>query len=272
MRAKRAWTARSRRARRRPRRACPNGVRRRCGSHDRTAHRRGCTRDMHRTSRSITTSSPSRGSSTPSPIASTPPRRRRRSRGERRRCRHATGHPEVEVVQGPMRAGARAPRRDRAAGPAPRRARRSPDRPCRSGARLACRDEYVRASSRARKGGAAGMSDLEELQAGLAHILGSPRVEGRLEMVVRRPAENEQEVLAEARIESGQGMVGDRWISSRSLARGRGDADERAMRRRACGRGRPMATRRRPALRRRGPQRGTCRPGAGSASARWCSR
>ena len=57
------------------------------------------------------------------------------------------------------------------------------------------------------------MSDLEELQAGLAHILGSPRVEGRLEMVVRRPAENEQEVLAEARIESGRGMVGDRWIS-----------------------------------------------------------
>lgn len=57
------------------------------------------------------------------------------------------------------------------------------------------------------------MSDLEELNAGLAHVLGSPREEGRLEMVVRRPAENEREVLAEARIEPGRGMVGDRWIS-----------------------------------------------------------
>ncbi|HET6712397.1 MAG TPA: MOSC domain-containing protein [Actinomycetota bacterium] len=57
------------------------------------------------------------------------------------------------------------------------------------------------------------MSDLEELQAGLARILGSPREEGRLEMVVRRPAENEREVLGDARIEPGRGMVGDRWIS-----------------------------------------------------------
>ena len=57
------------------------------------------------------------------------------------------------------------------------------------------------------------MSDLEELNAGLAHILGSPREEGRLEMVVRRPAENERETLTEARIEPGRGMVGDRWIS-----------------------------------------------------------
>ena len=115
---------------------------------------------------------------------------------------------------------------------------------------------------------------IEELQAGLASILGSPRDEGRLEMVVRRPAEDEQEVLTEARIESGEGLVGDRGSTrGEALARGRGDADERAVRRRACGRGRPMATRRRPALRRRGPRaRRTCRPGAGSASARWCSR
>ncbi len=51
----------------------------------------------------------------------------------------------------------------------------------------------------------------ERLQEGLAYILGSPRDEGRLEMVVRRPAEGEREVVAEARIEPGQGLVGDSW-------------------------------------------------------------
>jgi MOSC domain-containing protein YiiM len=54
---------------------------------------------------------------------------------------------------------------------------------------------------------------IDELQEGLTHILGSPRDEGRLEMVVRRPAEGEREVVAEARIEQGSGVVGDRWIS-----------------------------------------------------------
>jgi MOSC domain-containing protein YiiM len=54
---------------------------------------------------------------------------------------------------------------------------------------------------------------LEELREGLGHILGSPRDEGRLELVVRRPAENEREVVTEARIEPGRGVVGDSWSS-----------------------------------------------------------
>lgn len=54
---------------------------------------------------------------------------------------------------------------------------------------------------------------LDELQERLAHILGSPRDEGRLEMVVRRPAEDEREVVAEALIEPGHGVVGDSWSS-----------------------------------------------------------
>jgi len=54
---------------------------------------------------------------------------------------------------------------------------------------------------------------LDELQRGLAHVLGSPREEGRVEMVVRRPAEGEREVLSEARIEAGRGVVGDRWAA-----------------------------------------------------------
>ena len=57
------------------------------------------------------------------------------------------------------------------------------------------------------------MSDMkvEELQRVLHHVRGSPRGEGRVEMVVRRPDQGEREVLTEARIEPGHGVVGDRW-------------------------------------------------------------
>lgn len=55
--------------------------------------------------------------------------------------------------------------------------------------------------------------DIDELNAGLASIAGSPPDEGRLEMVVRRPAEDEREVVTEARIEPGRGPVGDSWSS-----------------------------------------------------------
>jgi hypothetical protein len=57
------------------------------------------------------------------------------------------------------------------------------------------------------------MATLEIMEQGLAHILGSPRDEGRREMVVRRSAEDEREVVAEARIEPGRGVVGDSWGS-----------------------------------------------------------
>jgi MOSC domain-containing protein YiiM len=63
--------------------------------------------------------------------------------------------------------------------------------------------------------GRGGMTDMkvEELQRVLHHVLGSPRGEGRVEMVVRRPDQGEREVLTEARIEPGQGVVGDRWAA-----------------------------------------------------------
>jgi MOSC domain-containing protein YiiM len=57
------------------------------------------------------------------------------------------------------------------------------------------------------------MATLEIMEQGLAHILGSPRDEGRLEMVVRRPSEDEREVVSEATIEPGRGVVGDSWGS-----------------------------------------------------------
>ena len=54
---------------------------------------------------------------------------------------------------------------------------------------------------------------IDTLQEGLTHVLGSPPDEGVVAMVVRRPAEDEREVVAEARIEPGSGVVGDRWRS-----------------------------------------------------------
>jgi hypothetical protein len=52
---------------------------------------------------------------------------------------------------------------------------------------------------------------LEALEAGLGHVLGSPPDEGVVEMVVRRPVEDEREVVDEAEIAPGIGVAGDRW-------------------------------------------------------------
>ena len=52
----------------------------------------------------------------------------------------------------------------------------------------------------------------EELEAGLDHILNSPKEEGVLELIVRRPRVNEREVLEEGALDPVQGLVGDSWI------------------------------------------------------------
>lgn len=52
------------------------------------------------------------------------------------------------------------------------------------------------------------MSDFE---AGLDDIRRSPRDRGVLELVVRRPAVDEREVLAEGVLDPGVGLVGDTW-------------------------------------------------------------
>ena len=52
---------------------------------------------------------------------------------------------------------------------------------------------------------------LAELEAGLDHIRASPRDAGTLEMIVRRPRSGEREVLAAARLDPDEGLVGDRW-------------------------------------------------------------
>ena len=51
----------------------------------------------------------------------------------------------------------------------------------------------------------------EELEAGLDDIRRSPRDEGRVELIVRRPAEGERDVLEEATLDPAHGVVGDMW-------------------------------------------------------------
>ena len=50
-----------------------------------------------------------------------------------------------------------------------------------------------------------------ELEAALDELRASPVGEGVLRMIVRRPLENEREVLTAARLDEHEGMVGDRW-------------------------------------------------------------
>ena len=51
----------------------------------------------------------------------------------------------------------------------------------------------------------------QELEAGLDDIRHSPKDEGVLEMIVRRPMENEREVLDEGVLDLTQGLIGDNW-------------------------------------------------------------
>lgn len=50
-----------------------------------------------------------------------------------------------------------------------------------------------------------------ELEAGLDDIRRSPKDEGRLEMIVRRPAVDQREVLQEGRLDLADGLLGDSW-------------------------------------------------------------
>jgi hypothetical protein len=51
----------------------------------------------------------------------------------------------------------------------------------------------------------------EELEAALDHIRASPPEDGRLELIVLRPAAGERTVVDSAKIQSGRGVVGDGW-------------------------------------------------------------
>ena len=52
---------------------------------------------------------------------------------------------------------------------------------------------------------------MAELEAGVAHFRQSPKDEGTLELVVRRPQSGAREVLGEGQLDLGEGLVGDSW-------------------------------------------------------------
>jgi len=56
----------------------------------------------------------------------------------------------------------------------------------------------------------------EEVHAGLERIRQSPKDEGVLELIVRRPGVGEREVLDEGRLDVTEGLVGDTWIARTS--------------------------------------------------------
>ncbi len=65
---------------------------------------------------------------------------------------------------------------------------------------------------------------LAELEAGLPHVGAAPRGEGRVELIVRRPAQEEREVLSEAMLDTARGLVGDNWMARGSKATADGSA------------------------------------------------
>jgi len=52
----------------------------------------------------------------------------------------------------------------------------------------------------------------EELEAGLDRILDAPASQGIVELIARRPAVGEREVLEEGELDLTEGLVGDTWI------------------------------------------------------------
>ncbi len=64
----------------------------------------------------------------------------------------------------------------------------------------------------------------DELEAGLADILASPRDDGTVAMIVRRPATNKREVVESGELNVADGLVGDSWRSRGSRMTNDGSA------------------------------------------------
>jgi len=52
---------------------------------------------------------------------------------------------------------------------------------------------------------------MPELEAGMDHIRQAPRDHGRLEMIVRRPVDDEREALEQGELDPSKGLIGDNW-------------------------------------------------------------
>jgi MOSC domain-containing protein YiiM len=67
---------------------------------------------------------------------------------------------------------------------------------------------------------------LSELESQVDEVRASPRDSGTLELIARRPAPAEREVLEEGMLDAVEGLVGDRWLESTRGATGkRADPD-----------------------------------------------
>lgn len=64
-----------------------------------------------------------------------------------------------------------------------------------------------------------------ELEAGLDGVRAAPADEGRVELLVRRPAVDERETVHEAELDAAVGLVGDSWLARGSSRRADGSSD-----------------------------------------------
>ena len=137
--------------------------------------------------------------------------RRARAGDRRRRCRPRRG--SARAVEHPGLAG----ERRAAARAAPRAQPRRPTscacwprvRPPTLGEATAT--DAAPGRSAIREMAAVTKRSTEQLQAGLDHVRAAPIGRGRLEMIVRRPALDEREVLESAELDLDVGLVGDTW-------------------------------------------------------------
>jgi hypothetical protein len=67
-----------------------------------------------------------------------------------------------------------------------------------------------------------------ELEAGMEHIRQSPKDQGVLKMIVRRPQDDEREIMNEAKLTLTDGLVGDNWKSRGSRHSPDGSANPEA--------------------------------------------
>ncbi len=67
----------------------------------------------------------------------------------------------------------------------------------------------------------------EELEQGLGNILKSPKDEGALELIVKRPDVDQRESVTEGRLDVSEGLVGDNWRDrgNRHMPDGAADPD-----------------------------------------------
>ena len=64
-----------------------------------------------------------------------------------------------------------------------------------------------------------------DLDLHLADVVAAPRLEGRIASIIRRPAHDEREVVAEGVLDVAEGLVGDGWLTRGSKATPDGSAD-----------------------------------------------